>query len=163
MDSLADILAVVIGGGVVVGAGALTATTLALRRRNQVVAGVTSPAPLKWLTSGRREAKLHRRLRASGRRLALVPATDDVSDIIARLRVELVELDSYLVVVSRRPTPTRRADRRLVEERVRDIEDLVRRVEERTRTELVGLGELHERLDLLEAADDELNQLGPAE
>lgn len=161
MGSFFDIIAVVIGGGVLVGAGAVTATAISLKRRNQVVAGVKSPAPLGWLTSNRREARLHRRLRASARRLALVPPTDDVSDIIARLRVELVELDGYLVVVSRRPTQARRADRKVVEERVRDIEDLVRRVEERGRTELISLGELHERLDLLEAADDELNELGP--
>lgn len=171
MDSVLDVLAVVIGAGVLVEAGVVTATTLWLRRRNQVVAGVKSPAPLTWLSSGRREAKLHRRLRSSGRRLALVPPTEDVSEIITRLRIELTEIDSYLVVVSRRPTPARRADRKVVEERIKDIETLVRRVEERTRSELVSLDELHERLDLLDAADTELDEiakqvereLGPAD
>ena len=64
-----------------------------------------SPAPLGWLTSGRREAKLHRRLRSSGQRLELIPPTDDVADIVTRLRVELVELDAHLVTVARRPSP----------------------------------------------------------
>ena len=137
------------------------ATRVALKRSNQVVAGVHTPAPLGRLASGRREATLHRRLRACGRRLALVPPTEDVADVITRLRIELVELDGYLVTVSRRPTRDRRADRQQVHERIRDIEDIVRRVEERTRTELVSPSELNERLDMLEAADDDLNELGP--
>ncbi|MFT5203972.1 MAG: hypothetical protein ACI9C1_003375 [Candidatus Aldehydirespiratoraceae bacterium] len=136
---------------------------LMLNRRNRVVAGVKSPAPLSWLSSSRKEAKLHRRLGRAARRLALVPPTDDVADVITRLRIELVELDGHLVTVARRPTPARRADRTVIQERVERIEALVRRVEERSRTEVVSLDELTERLDLLDAADSELNELGPTD
>lgn len=143
-------------------AGTVLGTRHALRRRNSVIAGVNSPVPLTWLNSGRREARIHRRLQMSGRRLELVPPTEDVAPIIARLRVELVELDAYLLTVARRPSKVRRADRPEIYERVEQIEGLVRRVEERVRTELVSLDELSERLDLLEAADRELDELGPA-
>ena len=157
MTVLLILLAVV----VVLFAAAAGGTRYALGRKNRVIAGVKSPAPLGWLTSGRREAKLHRRLRRSGRRLAIVPPTDDVADIITRLRIELVELDQYLVTVSRRPSEARRSDRKAVVERVEQIESLVRRVEERTRDDLVSLSDLNERLDMLEAADDELTELSP--
>jgi len=92
-----------------------------------------------------------------------VPPTDDVADIITRLQIELVELDAYLVTVARRHSSTRRADRPQISERVEQIEELVRRVEERSRNEQVSLDDLSERLDLLEAADEELNELGPTE
>lgn len=139
----------------------LIGTSMVLGRNNRVVSTVASPAPLTWLTSGRKEAKLHRRLRGAGRRLELIPSTEDVGDVIAGLQVELVDLDSYLVTVARRPAPNRRADRGIVTERVEAIEDLVRRVEERSRREPVSLAELTERLDALEAADEELRGLDP--
>lgn len=157
-----SILIVLLALFAVMAGSALTAR-YSLQRKNRVLTGTKSSAPLSWLSSGRREAKLHRRLRASGRRLELIPPTDDVAEIITRLRVELVELDGYLVTVARRPSQSRRADRPQLTERVEQIEDLVRRVEERSRTELVSLDDLSERLDLLEAADNELNELGPAE
>ena len=141
-------------------AGAAVGTRYALQRRNRVIKGANSPAPLIWLTSGRREAKIHRRLRTVGLRLEVVPPTDDVGDIITRLRIELVELDGHLVTVARRPSRERRADRPELLARVEQIEDLVRRVEDRARSELVSLGELSERLDLLEQADAELDELG---
>ena len=90
----------------------------------------------------------------------MVPPTEDVAELVSRLQIELVEVDEYLVTVSRRPKQVRREDRKAVEERVEEIESLVRRIEERNRTELLSLDELGERLDLLEAADDEL---GPPE
>jgi hypothetical protein len=139
--------------------GGALAIRLTLSRWNRVVAGVESPAPLGSLSSGRKEAKLHRRLRRAGRRLALVPPTDDVADVITRLQIELVELDGHIVTVARRPTPARRADRTVIQERVERIEALVSRVEERSRTEVVSLDELTERLDMLDAADSELNEL----
>ncbi len=144
-----------------------TATALAgrkaLRRKNRVIAGVASPAPLTWLTSSRCEARLHRRLQANGHRLALISATDDVEDLVTRLRIELVELDAHLVTVARRPSRERRADRTDLQARVVQVEDLVRRVEERSRSELVSLDELSERLDLLDEADAELDQLSLGE
>jgi hypothetical protein len=147
--SILMVLAVVIG------------TRVALGRKNRVVTDVPSPTPISWLTSSRREAKLHRRLRSAGRRLELVPATEGITDVLTRLRIELVELDSHLVTVSRRPTPARRADRREVADRITEVEDLVRRVEERSRNQPGSLTELTERLDLLEAADEELRGLEP--
>jgi hypothetical protein len=161
--TLTDVWIAVIALLVVVAvvAGSALGARYALQRRNRVITTVKSPVPLGWLTSNRREARIHRRLRTSGRRLELVPPTDDVADIITRLRIELVELDAYLVTVARRPSKARRADRPQLYERVEQIEELVHRVEERSRAELVSLDELSERLDLLEAADEELNELGP--
>ena len=156
------VLLIVLAIVIVVAGSALTARQ-ALRRRNRVIAGVVSPVPLSWLTSNRREARIHRRLQANGRRLELVAPTDDVSDILTRLRIELVELDAHLVTVARRPSRERRADRPALQARVAQIEDLVRRVEERSRSEPVSLDEISERLDFLEAADAELDQLGPAD
>ena len=157
------VLLIVLAVLAVLAAATVGGARYALGRRNRVVQGVKSPAPLLWLTSGRREAKLHRRLRQCGRRLALVPPADDVADIITRLRVELAELDAHLVVISRRPSAVRRADRGAVTDQIKQLEALVRRVEERTRDERVSLDELDERLDLLEAADNELTELLPPE
>lgn len=142
-------------------AAGVYATRAALRRRNQVVSGVPSPAPIGWLTSSRREAVIHRRLRAAGRRLELLPSNGGLDDVITRLRIELVEIDGHLVTVSRRPKHVRRADRREIADHVTAIEDLVRRAEERSRTDTGSLAELAERLDALEAADDELRGLEP--
>lgn len=141
-------------------AGSALGARYALHRRNRVITSVKSPVPLSWLSSSRREARIHRRLRTCGRRLELVPPTDDVAEIITRLRVELVELDTYLVTVARRPSRARRADRPRIYERVEQIEELIGRVEERSLAEPVSLDDLSERLDLLEAADAELDELG---
>ena len=136
-------------------------THATLARRNRVVSDVPSPAPIGWLASSRREAVLHRRLRASGRRLELVASTEGLADLITRLQVELVDLDTHLVTVARRPTASRRLDRAEIAEQVTAVEDLVRRVEERSRNRTVSLDELSERLDLLEAADEEIRGLDP--
>lgn len=159
-DVLAVIVALVVISILMVLA-VVVATRVALGRRNRVVADVPSPTPISWLTSGRREAKLHRRLRAAGQRLELIPAGEGLTDVITRLRVELVELDAHLVTVSRRPTPARRQDRREVADRITEVEDLVRRVEERSRHQPGPLSEITERLDMLEAADEELRGLEP--
>ncbi len=140
---------------------AVAGAQMALNRRNRVVAGTRSPAPASWLASPRPEALLHRRLRSAGRRLELVPASESLADVVIRLRRELIDLDTHLVTVARRPSSNRRNDRREVAGRVAAIEDLVRRVEERSRTQSGSLDELGERLDLLEAADEELRGLEP--
>lgn len=156
-----DVLIALVVAAIVLTLVVMIATRIAMGRRNRVVSGVPSPAPLSWLASSRREAVLHRKLRSAGRRLELVPHSDDVADVIERLQVELTDLDAHLVTVSRRPTKVRRADRRDIADQVAVAEDLVRRVEERSRDEAGSLGELADRLDLLEAADDELRGLGP--
>ena len=161
MDDIVLAIVVLVAVGVVVLAAVAFATKVALNRRNQVVAGVPSPAPIGWLTSSRREAVIHRRLRAAGRRLELLPPSPALDDIVTRLRVELVEIDSHLVTVSRRPRPVRRADRREIADHVTVIEDLVRRAEERSRADTISLADLAERLDALEAADEELRGLEP--
>ena len=156
-----DVLIALVVAAIVLTLVVMIATRIAMGRRNRVVSGVPSPAPLSWLASSRREAVLHRKLLSAGRRLELVPRSDDVADVIERLQVELTDLDAHLVTVSRRPTKVRRADRRDIADQVAVAEDLVRRVEERSRDEAGSLGELADRLDLLEAADDELRGLGP--
>ena len=107
-----DVLIALVVAAVVLTLVVMIATRIAMGRRNRVVSGVPSPAPLSWLASSRREAVLHRKLRSAGRRLELVPRSDDVADVIERLQVELTDLDAHLVTVSRRPTKVRRADRR---------------------------------------------------
>ena len=125
MGDIVLAILVLIVVGLVLMAAAAYATRATLRRRNQVVAGVPSPAPIGWLTSSRREAVIHRRLRAAGRRLELLSSNEGLEDVITRLRIELVEIDSHLVTVSRRPKHARRADRREIADHVADIEDLV--------------------------------------
>ena len=77
------------------------------------------------------------------------------------IRHELLELDAFLPIVARRPTAARRADRKVVSSRIGEVDALLRRLEERARTQPVSLDALRERMDLLEAADDELRELGP--
>ena len=139
----------------------LVAARVMLERRNRVVTGVRASTPLFWLASPGPEAHLHRRLRAAGRRLELLPATEGVAEIMGRLQVEIVELDGHLVTVSRRPSSVRRADRREAREQLGAIEDLVRRLEERSRDRGDTIPELAERLAMLEAADEELRGLDP--
>lgn len=160
MDALTVVL-IVLGVLVLIALVAAVGTRMALTRRNRVVTGINSPTPVGWLASPRPEAHLHRRLRAAGRRLELLPPGEGTADIASRLQVEMVELDSHLLTVSRRPASTRRADRREAREQVTAIEDLVRRLEERSRNETVSLPELAERLELLEAADEEIRGLEP--
>jgi hypothetical protein len=161
MGDIVLAILVLIAVGLLLMAAVAYATKVALRRRNQVVSGVPSPTPIGWLTSSRREAVIHRRLRAAGRRLELLPASEGLDDVITRLRIELVEIDGHLVTVSRRPKHARRADRREIADHVTEIEDLVRRAEERSRTDTGSLTDLAERLDALEAADEELRGLEP--
>ncbi|MCP5026439.1 MAG: hypothetical protein GY929_09160 [Actinomycetia bacterium] len=154
-------LLIVLGVLVVLAVIAVVGAQMTLNRHNRVLRGTRSPAPARWLASPRPEALLHRRLRSAGRRLELVPTSENLIDIVTRLRNELVELDTHLVTVARRPGSHRRHDRQEVAHRVTAVEDLVRRVEERSRTESGSLDELAQRLDLLEEADEELRGLEP--
>lgn len=156
MDGLVVVLVAVVVLLVMAALGA----RIAVRRANRIVPGVASPVPVRWLVTSRREAVYHRRLRALGRRLDALPATDATAEIRDGIRRELLELDAFLPVVARRPGSARRADRRLVSGRIAEIDLLVRRLEDRARSEPVSLDALRERMDLLEAADDELRELG---
>ncbi|MCP3855771.1 MAG: hypothetical protein GY698_13705 [Actinomycetia bacterium] len=154
-------LIIVLGVLAVLAIMAVVGAQMALNRHNRVVSGTRSAAPSSWLASPRPEAQLHRRLRAAGRRLELLAASESLVEVVGRLRSELIEVDTHLVTVSRRPASSRRQDRRELTKQVSEIEDLVRRVEERERSQAGSLNDLSDRLDMLEAADEELRGLGP--
>jgi len=106
------------------------ASVWALSRRNRVVPGARTGAPLHWVGAPSRAASAHRRLRRAvgGARAALggMPADaavrGDVASCVSLLERQAIDVDHRLVVAARCPAATRW---RLVN----DLEPQVREVE----------------------------------
>lgn len=143
-----------------------------LDRQNRVSPQVPSPAPLGWLASPARGARLHRRLRdvvTTLRHLAPAageaPPTLSVAHTGADLERHAVTLDGWLVWTRRAPSRVRRRHYDEIERQVRQIETLTLRL---TRLEpdngrpapapeaRDALTEIAEQIDHLEAAHAEV-------
>jgi hypothetical protein len=91
---------ILVGGLTLVMLGALATSTVyavrSLHRRNAVVPGRRSPAPLSWIRSPRAAARLHRRL---ARAVGLAHAGANRPELLAPL---LSELDAHAADIDRR-------------------------------------------------------------
>jgi hypothetical protein len=162
----------------VAGSAAVTAALVwRLRRRNRVSPSVRSEAPVLWLWSPTRAARLHRRLQKAvsaaryglgldhGRRSR--PASPQLSELVDDLQLQAVAVDRQVVVASRCPPTVRTRLLRALADQTGDIERLVERVLEAASATAgdpppAALARMGERLDALEAARDELARLEAA-
>jgi hypothetical protein len=164
------LLVVAVGGltALAVMVGAVAFVVHRLRVRNRVVLSVRTPAPLRWLASPRRAARLHRRLRAAvaGAHLAQLhreTVSLGIDDVIAELSLRAVELDRQLVVCDGAPSASRRRMLRELAAEVGEVEALTERTIRLARAwsgdrpSERGLGPVRDRLDALEAAVRELD------
>jgi hypothetical protein len=157
---------------------ALTATTLwRLRRRNRLHPCLPTTAPVRWLWSHKRAARLHRRLRsaiaASGwegkrrsrRRRSPDASEERLQELAGDLASEAVALDHALVAAALAPRHARRHVLDTIEPSIRRLEGVAGRLAGlRVGTaRLVADGEtldlLEEQLDVLEAARLEVDEL----
>jgi hypothetical protein len=163
-------MSVLVGVGVAVFSWQLT-------RRNRVVRGVETAAPIAWLWAPTQPARLHRRLRTA---VAPVPRphTDDspMSDLSKTLTSQAVTIDRDLVFVSRLPRSQRRPQLRRLRPQVSEVEVLSARlvhhhrrttglnagVPQPTQAPAEVLADLGYRLDLLDRAHDELQAIEQA-
>lgn len=154
----------------VVGGSVATAVVLlhALRVRNRVVPTRRSDAPLTWLVAPDLAPRLHRRLRAAVRILALAvgdasTAELGLADVARQLADRAAELDDQLVLASRAPKPARRRMLRELQSEVAELERLAERTVRMSRAwrgaapSDRGLHEVRERLELLDGALRELD------
>jgi hypothetical protein len=150
-----------------------------LARSNRVSPAVKSPAPLRWLWSLSRAARLHRRLQAAVAMIHLAPSRRvrespslSVDELRRELEHQAVELDQHLVVAAHHPRSHRRGLLRSLDLQVTEIEALAVRLSGMIRPDgspasgwarPEATPEVLERigtqLDLLDAAQDELSQI----
>jgi hypothetical protein len=150
-----------------------------LHRRNRVSPAVKSPAPVVWLWSPTRSARLHRRLQAAVAEIHLAPSrrsrdhgTTSVDDMRRELEHQAVEIDHHLVVAARHPRRSRRQLLGALSAQVDDVEELSIRLSRLSRpagavTSGWDLGQqppdvlarLSQELDLLDAASEELDAI----
>lgn len=125
-----------------------------LRRRNRVAPSIPTNAPLSWLWSPRRAARLHRRLRAAVVHSRLGP--DDASatgPMFRALVAEAVQIDGHLVAVGRLRFADRQGYLRPLAAEVARVEQVAARLArlrlESTRP--LQLADHHRPLDELDA------------
>ena len=161
--------------GVIVGVGMMVmiagVVLYAIRRlhlHSRVVPSVRSSAPLHWLVSPRRAARLHRRLRAAVQASHLAQRHREtiglgLDDVVIELSNRAVDLDRQLVVCNRAPAAARSRMLRELTAEVRELESIAERTVRLGRAwagdrpSERGLGLVRERLDSLEAAVRELD------
>jgi hypothetical protein len=150
-----------------------------MARSNRVSPAVRSAAPLRWLWSVTKAARLHRRLRTAVALIHLAPSRRaergergvslSVDELRRDLEYQAVQLDQHLVVASRHPRSHRRGLLANLEVQVTEVELLSMRLSSMSRPEGIPSSgwqatpappEVFERisaqLDLLDAAQDEL-------
>lgn len=171
MDVIAALLIAVVLWLVVLSAGLAFCLWL-LGRHNRIRADRPTLAPLTWVWSPSRGARLHRRLRAAAGWVDGDP--DSAHDHLRTMLVDqAVELDRYVVTAGRAPRSHRRPMLADASRRVAELERLSVRVHALTdptagnRITRYGptpavaenLERLREHLDLLEEANSELAAL----
>lgn len=149
----------------------------ALIRANRVAPGRRSAAPLTWLVSPGYPARLHRRLRravavcnfAVG---TVAPAAVPLRDVASELTARAASLDDWIVAAQGLHTLARRPRLAQLTAEVREIETSAarlhnvsgdwRRILHQQTGAAVPLPDLHQRLDAVEAALQELPGPFPA-
>jgi hypothetical protein len=150
-----------------------------LARSNRVSPAVRSAAPLHWLWSVTKPARLHRRLRAAVALIHLAPSkrpergvTLSVDALRRDLEYQAVQLDQHLVVASHHPRSHRRGLLANLEGQVDEVERLAMRLSSMTRpdgtpasgwqatpTPPEAFERISGQLDLLDAAQAELLEI----
>jgi hypothetical protein len=177
-DLLFFLLALLVTWAALFGLG-LVLVRWRLARSNRVSPAVKSPAPLHWLCSWSRTARLHRRLRAAVTLIHLSPSPRSrqapslsVDALRRDLEYQAVELDQHLVVAARHPRAYRRGLLRSLDQQVVTIEALAVRLSTMMRpldAPSTGwdapvappdvLQRIGQQLDLLDAAQTELVEI----
>jgi hypothetical protein len=180
MDVLV-ILAVLLGSFLLSGLALLIAVLLTMRslhRRNRVSPDQRSGAPLVWLSSPTRPARLHRRLRSAVAVARMIAGRATAGGQLSRsaelayeLEAEAVSIDRHLPIVARLAPRERTLALRRLAEQVNEIERLVSRLSLLDAQEHAparmghhgsAMDELARRLDALEAARAELRTIDAA-
>lgn len=150
-----------------------------LARSNRVSPAVKSAAPLRWLWSWARPARLHRRLQAAVALIHLAPSPRtrespslSVDALRRDLEYQAVELDQHLVVAARHPRGYRKGLLRSLDQQVAEVEALAVRLSSMMRptdapasgwdgpaTPTEVLERIGHQLDLLDAAQTELAEI----
>lgn len=175
---MGDVVLVVLLTGAAVAASSCAALGFALwrlTRRNRLHPTIPTDAPVAWLVSPSRPARLHRRLqscvvtagyRTPGRGRRRVPLTS-VEELVAELAHEAAAVDDQLVVAARAPRRVRIRLLGVCEPQVDRLERLAARlavlVSASTRPggapPAATITALEERLDALEQAREEIADL----
>jgi hypothetical protein len=134
------------------------------RASNEVVPGVTSPAPESWAGSHTAEARLHRRLRDAVRAVrAAAPSGDETATGPFRTSVEqeALALDERLVAIAALPQRVRGTPLQEITLAVDALEDAAAQLVTHMRAESQGvpqaLADVTERLQFLAEARAELD------
>jgi len=106
---------------------AVAVVTVTLRRSNRVVASVPGDAPVTWLVSPGRAARLHRRLRTLGTWIAH-PAPASHHETWDELLDEMVAVDARIVRAARAGARVRADELDVLEGHVARLEDLAVRL-----------------------------------
>ena len=150
-----------------------------LGRANRVSPAVKSTAPLLWLWTPMRAARLHRRLRTAVALIHLSPSPRtrqapslSVDELRRELEYQAVELDQHLVIAVRHPRSHRRGLLASLDVQVGEVERLALRLSNMSRptgtpssgwagpvTPPEVLERMSEQLDLLDAAQLELTEI----
>ncbi len=151
-----------------------------LSRSNRVSPAVRSAAPMRWLWSYNRGARMHRRLRTAVALIHLAPsrrahhsANLSVDELRRDLEHQAVVLDQHLVVAMHHPRSHRRGLLAALEVQVAEIERLSVRLSAMTRPEGApasgweanpptspeALDRISAQLDLLDVAQAELVEI----
>lgn len=178
MSGVADVLLVLALSGVAVLALSSVALGLALwrlGRRNRLHPSIPTQAPVTWLVSPSRPARLHRRLqaavatasyRAPGRGRRKIPTTS-VDELVQELVREAAAVDQRLVVAARAPWRVRVRLLGVCDPQVAQLERLAARLAVLVSAAArpggapaaAAISALEERLDALEAARQEIADL----
>jgi hypothetical protein len=187
VEQLLIIAGIIVGGTGAAAATGCALTVRRLRRANRVVPDTPTPAPMTWLWSWQEPARLHRRLRRAVD--AAVSAVLTVNPDAARSRRRRHESDSPLATlahevadqaalidrqlasVSNVPRQWRGREMSVLSEKVRELEASAYRMgqlamewraqlRQSAVSEPAPALELRAKLDALEAAMTEVNQLG---
>jgi len=153
--------------------GASTAYVVhAVRKRNRVVPGTRTPAPISWLWSWRMSARLHRHLARTIHAVhaCIVDSREQLglATMVKELEAHACAIDRQLVAVDRSPNPTRYRLLRELYAEVRQVDAVAERVIRMGRAwagdepSVRGLAGVSERLGALEAAMADLARLDRA-
>lgn len=158
-------IAAIVGGFIIVLALLMGATVWMLRRRNRVDPRIATHAPLWWLWSVGRCARLHRRLRSAVAHARLRP-TARRDTLVAGLTAYACALDQRLVFAGRAPLAIRVTLLGPLAAEVVQVEHLAARLSGAVSGQMPGpaprgLEAIAERLDALEAARRDLDALDP--
>jgi hypothetical protein len=146
---------------------ACTIAAITLRRSNRVVRSVPSDAPITWLVSPSKSARLHRQLRNLGMWTAR-SATAGHDDAWQQILNEIVATDARLVVAARAHSRVRSVELDGVAATVQRLEDLAVRLSKLDETRdwpqqpaapSDALEVLEHRIENLEAAHVDLADL----